>query len=100
MTKNCDGLDWNIIADYLRESGLYDFARVVCGFNESWFGVTSPFEKAEINGVVIEESTDYIFANGVFGYDNDDNKKQLQMIRSKKKQFPLLYMSNSYGRIR
>ena len=75
LLKNNPNLDWNFITESLKKLQLLDFAKVCFAFIERWFGIKAPIETAEIEEDFYEASTEKIFADGVFGFDNDSNLK-------------------------
>ena len=68
-------LDWKWIETKLNELELLKFAQVCFALIEKWFGIIAPLEFAGIDSVFVEKTTEKIFANGVFGFNNMDNEK-------------------------
>lgn len=67
-------LDWQWMEKELKRIELWDFACMALTFCQRWWGVSSPFPVLEISEEAFEASTDFIFSNGVFGYDNFNRK--------------------------
>lgn len=74
LIKNDDKINWIWIENKLIEIGLLPFARTVFYYIERWFGVKAPIEAGSVSEEVYEASTRYVFENGVFGFDNEENK--------------------------
>jgi len=74
LIKNDDRIDWTWTEERLGSVGLLPFAKTVFYYIEQWFGVKAPIEAEDVSGEVFEESTAYVFDNGVFGFDNEANK--------------------------
>lgn len=72
-------LDWNWIAEQLRELELLDFCQTVMGLIKKWFDISAqvPFLTKEISEGFCEEATDAVFKNGVFGFDNVENNNNV-----------------------
>lgn len=75
MAKNEKNLNWPWIQETLEKLGMLEFARTCFGFIKRWFGISVPCEILVPDDAFYESSTETIFTNGVFGYDNDENKK-------------------------
>lgn len=74
LIKNDDKIDWTWTEEQLCEIGLLPFAKTVFYYIERWFGVKSPIKVASVSEDVYEASIKYVFDNGVFGFDNEENK--------------------------
>ena len=70
-------LNWPWIEKKLRELELWAFAEKVFALNEVWFGVAPPLGIEPIDQSFIEEATELILRNGVFGFDNKENKHNI-----------------------
>ena len=66
-------VDWKFISEELKKIGLYEFAARVFAFLESWFEISIPFEKKELSEEFYYKACKKIFADGVFGFDNEEN---------------------------
>ena len=77
-------LDWKLIEKNLDELGLLNFAKMCFAFCSRWFGVSSPLGECEIDDEFYEQSTEIIFANGIFGFDNEINFKNETLNRIRK----------------
>lgn len=74
VCKKCD-IDWKFVAEELKKIELYDFAATVFVFIERWFGIGVPFETAEISEEFYVRATCKIFEDGIFGFDNEENRE-------------------------
>ena len=68
-------LDWNWIEETLTKLGILLFAKNVFYVCEQWWGFSPP---KKMQGILhdqdfLDESTDLIFRNGVFGFNNDEH---------------------------
>lgn len=72
-----EDLNWPWIEKKLRELELWAFAEKVFALNEVWFGVAPPLGIDAIDQSFLEEATDLILRNGVFGFDNEENKHNI-----------------------
>lgn len=72
MLQHCD-LDWTWLKDTLEGLSLWRFLLVCLALIERWFGTTAPIEPEQIDEAFYQEATDKIFANGVFGFDDEAN---------------------------
>ena len=72
--RNCDFLDWNWIEEQLNKLELIDFSKTVFAFIETWFDIKSPLQSKVLDNGFIELVTEQVFNNGIFGFDNDENK--------------------------
>lgn len=70
-------LNWPWIGRKLRELELWAFSEKVFALNEVWFGVAPPFGIEALDHSFIEEATVLILRNGVFGFDNKENKHNI-----------------------
>ena len=75
----------------LAATGMLDFARSCFGFLERWFGVHTELEK-EPDDEFYDSATEKIFADGIFGFDNEENKDSEVINKIRKKHFPKLGM--------
>ena len=74
VTKNNKQLDWSWIEEKLIWLDMLEFARTVFALNNAWFGIKSPIMIKEIDDDFYLNATEQVFNNGVFGFNNDDNK--------------------------
>ena len=72
-----EDLNWPWIEEKLRELELWDFAEIVFALNEAWFGVAPPLSIEPTDQSFIEEATELILRNGVFGFNNEENKNNM-----------------------
>lgn len=69
VQKNTD-LNWEWIKSQLYSINLLEFAVLAHTFINKWWGLSSPFELKSIEDSFFDETTDYVFNSGVFGFDN------------------------------
>lgn len=67
-------LNWQWIRDCLHELGLLEFATKCFAFINCWFGIPSPLEEKITDKEFYELATKTVFANGVFGFNNTENR--------------------------
>ena len=67
--------DWKWIKDSLAKLGILEFAKNVFYVCRLWWGIIPPNElyKEMNTEAFVEESTELIFKNGVFGFNNDQH---------------------------
>ncbi len=80
-------LDWDLIRHDLKKIGLWDFAVTAFAFCKKWWGFDLPFETPEPDETFYAQSTEFVFQNGVFGFDNENAKvhfleKQMRVSRA------------------
>lgn len=66
-------LDWKWIEEKAKELDIYKFVLMTLAFVKEWFDIEIPIAIPEISEVFYDSTTDWVFSNGVFGFDNDDN---------------------------
>lgn len=82
VVKSCDDLDWRWIEDRFREIGLLRFASIVFALCNRWFD-SDIHITCELSEEFIENTTEIIFDNGVFGFSNKENQKNVVVNRMK-----------------
>ena len=70
VAKNNLHLDWAWIRHELETIDMWDFAVNVFAFCKKWWGIDLPFEIAKPDETFYEQSTELVFQNGVFGFEN------------------------------
>ena len=68
-------LDWDFIRAEMERLGLWRFALTVMNLCDLWFDTDNAPEKLSMDAAFVEESTESIFRNGVFGFANEENKE-------------------------
>ena len=68
-------LNWTIIEADLRRIGLWDYALTALAFCDKWFGIRAPIDTPELDKSFYEDSTDFVFKNGVFGYNHEHHRE-------------------------
>ena len=66
--------DWAWIEAELKKLGLWLFAERVFALNEYWFEVDPPIEIDAMPEEFYSSATDLVLKNGVFGFDNEENR--------------------------
>ena len=61
------------ILNDLEAIGLITFAKKVMVYCEKWFGISLPYFMEDIDEEEFRYSTDWVFSNGVFGFQNRDH---------------------------
>lgn len=84
LTKNNDSLDWDYIEEKLIELDLIKFARIVFALNEVWFEIKTPIKTETLEDSFYQQATDHVFSNGVFGFDNAENKDNVSINNARK----------------
>jgi len=87
-------LDWERVRKYLDDIYLTTFAKTCYALIERWFDVTTPIT-GTISDDFYESATEKIFANGVFGF-NDETNKLNRVSNSKRKRGKLGHLIGSF----
>ncbi len=87
VAKQVD-IDWEWLEDNLKYTGMYVFAKKCYGFIERWFGIKTVLAD-DVEDSFFEEATQKIFADGVFGFDNDENANSEIINQIRKERSPL-----------
>lgn len=66
-------IDWEWIRIKSKELEIYEFMLMTLAFVKKWFDVEIPIELPEISDDFYEKTTSWVFSNGVFGFENEDN---------------------------
>ena len=75
MTRACkDRLDWSHIEEELEKLKLLEFTKVCFSCCEKWFDVQMPLEKKSLDEKLFREITEKTLRDGIFGFDNAENK--------------------------
>lgn len=82
MQLKCN-LNWNWIEAKLTELYILDFAKTCFALIERWFEIDFPIS-ANLDDKFYAEATETIIANGVFGFDNDDNRANYVILQLKR----------------
>lgn len=72
VRRHGDTLDWQWLRQELQSLQLCDFARVVLGAVERWFGIGNPLSTAPVPEEILADFTDFTLEAGVFGHHNRD----------------------------
>lgn len=70
-SKAAPNLNWTIIEADLKKIGLWEFTLKAFAFCQRWFDMEPPVKIQSLDEDFYEESTEFVFKNGVFGYDNE-----------------------------
>ena len=84
-------IDWYILEDNLKKTGMFEFAKKCYGFIGRWFGIHIPLY-VDIDDIFFEEATQKIFTDGVFGFDNSENKGSEVFNKTRNQRFLRLSM--------
>ena len=74
MIKNAPGLEWKWIEGTLKKLEMWKFSQICFALCERWYDVKAPLQFEEIDEAFIEEAAEKIFADGVFGFNNEGNQ--------------------------
>lgn len=74
VCRKCE-IDWKFVTGELKKIGLDEFASTVFAFIESWFDIAVPFKAVILSEDFYIRATEKIFADGVFGFDNGENRE-------------------------
>lgn len=100
IMKHDLGLNWPWIQERLTEFDLLPFAKNVFALNEKWFSVKSPIDTSDIQDSFLDEATDFIIRNGVFGSKNEENRAGYLARDHADARFPVFYMlRNAWGKV-
>ena len=72
VTMNKKGLDWKWIENELKKTGLWEFAITAFAFCKKWWNIETPFDIKDLDEEFYLESTEFVFKNGVFGFNNEN----------------------------
>ena len=92
VAKNNKELDWGWIKEQLIKLDMIEFSQIVFAFNDAWFGVSSPIHKKELDESFYEIATEQVFNNGVFGFNNDENKGNSVVNNARKSKNAKIFM--------
>lgn len=82
-------LDWTWIETELRKIGLWDFTVNAASICCRWWDIELPIPTIPLDDDFFEVSTELVFSNGVFGFDNEEYRthetaKRLRSVRAPK----------------
>jgi len=80
MMKKCE-LDWEFIMEEFDKMDLTQFAKTCFAFCSKWFGISAPVEYGELEEDFYECSTNKIFNNGVFGFEDEENENNYTILQ-------------------
>lgn len=66
-------MDWEWIAEKLRELRLLDFTKTCFALCRRWFGVALPLEAPEVDDSFYRSATEKLFRDGLWGFSNEEN---------------------------
>ena len=90
VAKKTD-IDWEWLKRYLKITGMFKFARKCYGFIDQWFGIRVPISE-KIDDEFYEDATQRIFRDGVFGFDNPENRENMVINQIRNKRLPKIGM--------
>lgn len=68
-------LDWDYIRREMEQLGLWRFTVTVMNLCDLWFDADCAPERLDLEREFVEQTTDTIFRNGVFGFANEENRE-------------------------
>ena len=95
VAKNYSCLNWNWIEEQLVKLELLQFAKKVFALIEMWFGVQSPIKVDDLSLDFYNMVSEQIFNNGVFGFNNPDNRINLVVNSARKSKHAKFFMLKS-----
>jgi len=80
----------------LRKIGLWEFTCTAFAICQEWWGIEPPMRVSPLSRGFFEASTELVFQNGVFGFDNEDFKvhstgKRIDMVKAPKLLRPFIF---------
>ena len=88
-------IDWEWVEENLKITGMYPFAKKCYGFVDQMFGIKTPLAEG-LDADFAEDAIQTIFSNGVFGFDNADNKTSASINEVRKSKHPRLSLFYLY----
>ena len=85
-----DAVDWTWVENELKQLGLLRFAESCFGFCKRWFGTRAPLPVAEPEDGFFEAATEKIFIDGIFGFENEENRSNTAINTARKSSHPKL----------
>lgn len=73
VMEKIDSLNWVWIENKIEELNIKRYSQVCFSLIDKWFNVKAPVDYEQIDDSFLEEATEKIFANGIFGSDNAEN---------------------------
>lgn len=97
MAVKEQSLNWIWIHEKLQELDLLKFASTCFGLIKMWFGIMIPNEILLPDEAFFEIATETIMHNGIFGFNNVDNRGNIQVniIRENRNRYPLLPVASN-----
>lgn len=83
--------DWHYISYSCQTIGLYDFLCTCLAFVNRWYNISVPVRR-DFSEAFYEQVTEKVFADGVFGFDNDINKIYAVRSEAEKSAHSLLFV--------
>lgn len=74
VMQKCD-LDWSWIERKLNELNLHRYAEVCFHLLNRWFDIPFPISCEDMTDQFLDKATVKVFANGIFGFDDESNKE-------------------------
>lgn len=76
MQRSGKAFDWAGIQADAERLDFFRFVKICLALNERWFGVSSPYPTDELTDELFDTVTGKIFSDGVFGFENRENRLQ------------------------
>ena len=77
VIKNDPGLNWLWIEEKLESLKMGKFSKICFALCDIWFGVKSPIPYEALDEEFVEEATEKIFGNGIFGFNDKSNRNNV-----------------------
>lgn len=85
-----DAVDWTWVENELNRLDLLRFAESCFGFCKRWFGTQASLPVAEPEDGFFEAATEKIFIDGIFGFENEENRSNTAINTARKSSHPKL----------
>ena len=84
-------IDWIWVENKLKELSMLTFAKQCYGLINKWFGIATPL-MWEIDEVFFESATSKTFEDGIFGFENAENKNSEVINQVRNRRFQRWHM--------
>lgn len=89
VMQQTDLLNWDWIYATLNKLGLYKTATHCFALIAAWFQIDAP-QKVSLSQSQIDESAEKLFANGIFGFHDEENRTNFCFNSIRNSKYPLL----------
>lgn len=82
-------IDWDTLTNNLKKTGMLEFTKKCYGFIGRWLYIYGPLID-QIDEDFFEEASQKVFTDGVFGFDNSENKTNISVNKVRNSKYPKL----------